>query len=406
MDFNTDLQIKKWTPTKNNEIKRCGTGLYIRGFQSGRKLFQVRITKQWIDIGDYPKTSYTLANELAFAAKRKYKNKEATIDQLKLSMKRTENRESIDQELEKGTVEYASNSGIPTFDEAFREWHRLQVQANTWRHKASVRFPMTAYELHAKPHIGNLSIDKINRPIIKKFMQPLFLSNSETARKLLGYMDRVFETAYDDELIEFNPCPKTTSFTIPKRKVKHAPSLDYSRLPELWTWLDEAPFSDEVKIAMRLAVVTTHRAAVVANMRWDHLDCETGIWTIPEAPIGLSEGYMKSGREFSMKLPKNLLNNLCALPQKSDFVFCLNGKQPINNETLRRNFQKFDDITTHGFRNTFKTWCLNNDVSAFLADRYCDHALQGLDKSYRRDDLFDQRAELAEQYLEYVESAA
>ena len=32
-------------------------------------------------------------------------------------------------------------------DEAFREWYKLQLQANIWRHKASARFPMTAYEL-------------------------------------------------------------------------------------------------------------------------------------------------------------------------------------------------------------------------------------------------------------------
>ena len=76
--------------------------------------------------------------------------------------------------------------------------------------------------------------------------------------------------------------------------------------------------------------------------------------------------------------------------------------QRNNAETLRRNFQKFDDITTHGFRNTFKTWCLNYDVEEFLADRYCDHALKGLDKNYRRDDLFDQRAELAERYMRFI----
>ena len=192
MDFTTDLQIKKWTPSKNNQIKRCGSGLYVRGFTSGRKLFQVRITKQWIDLGNYPEVSYSLANELAFAAKRKYKNKEATIDQLKLSMKRTNTSDEIDQELEKGTVDYASSGGIPTFDEAFREWYKLQLQANIWRHKASARFPMTAYELHAKPHIGNISIDKIKRPMIRKFMQPLFMTNSETARKLLGYIYKVF----------------------------------------------------------------------------------------------------------------------------------------------------------------------------------------------------------------------
>jgi len=110
---------------------------------------------------------------------------------------------------------------------------------------------------------------------------------------------------------------------------------------------------------------------------------------------------MKSGREFAMRLPNEIFERIYALPKKCDFVFSVDGKRPINAETLRRNFQKFDNITTHGFRNTFKTWCLNNVVDGFLADRYVDHSLTGLDKNYRRDDLFEQRAELAERYWEY-----
>ena len=51
-------------------------------------------------------------------------------------------------------------------------------------------------------------------------------------------------------------------------------------------------------------------------------------------------------------------------------------------------------------------WCLHNGVDDFLADRYCDHALKGLDKNYRRDDLFQQRADLAERYYDFVRGAA
>ena len=104
-----------------------------------------------------------------------------------------------------------------------------------------------------------------------------------------------------------------------------------------------------------------------------------------------------------MQLPQTLSQTLCVLPKTCAHVFSVNGQRPINAETLRRNFQKFDKITTHGFRNTFKTWCLNYNVEEFLADRYCDHALKGLDKNYRRDDLFGQRAELAERYLSFIQ---
>ena len=109
-----------------------------------------------------------------------------------------------------------------------------------------------------------------------------------------------------------------------------------------------------------------------------------------------------------MKLPDSLSEAIYALPRKCDYVFTVDGHRPINSETLRRNFQKFDTITTHGFRNTFKTRALNQNppIDAFLVDRYCDHALAGLDKNYRRDYLFDQRIKLAESYFELVNGNA
>ena len=79
--------------------------------------------------------------------------------------------------------------------------------------------------MHVMKHIGGLRVDKITRSAIKQFMQPLFLTNPETARKLLGYLHKVFETSYDNELIDGNPCPRKDSFTVPKRNIRHASSL-------------------------------------------------------------------------------------------------------------------------------------------------------------------------------------
>ena len=338
---------------------------------------------------------------MAILNKRLLKERKTTVEALKALATRA----SDAAELSKLAETSDTVSPAQTFDQAYREWYALQVKANRWTNLSSKRRPIRSYEIHIQKQFGNLRIDKIRRPMIKKLMQPLLLSNTEIATKLLGYLWEVFEEAFDSELIDSNPCPRIKSFTIPNKPVRHAASLHYSRLPELWNWLDSAPFSEAVKMAMRLSVVTVHRASVVANMRWKHFDCDKGIWTIPEKEIEASEvGFMKSGRQFSMKIPDGLSEALCALPRSCDHVFTVDGHRPINAETLRRNFQKFDAITTHGFRNTFKTWALNQNppIDGFLVDRYCDHALAGLDKNYRRDDMFDQRAKLAERFLEHV----
>lgn len=401
--FTTDMQIRKWKD-KPKTRKSCGKGLYIRIFGDGSKAFELRTKQQWVTLGQYPILSLADASDIASMSKRLLKSKTISIEALRTLMTKAESARQLEDLATDSPLPDAGPSEMITFDQAFRDWYALQLKANTWRHKASARFPMSAYQTHVKKHLGNLRLDKISRPLIEKFMQPLFMTNSETARKLLGYMHKVFEIACDNELITGNPCPRKEGFTVPKRKVRHSASLHYERLPEIWEWLIEAPYSEPVKVAMQLAVITAHRAAVIANMRWQDFDCENGIWTIPEAPVGLSEGFMKSsGNTFSLKLPSSLSEALCALPRKCDYVFTVDGLKPINAETLRRNFQKFDKITTRGFRNTFKTWALNQEppIDAFLVDRYCDHALAGLDKNCRQDNLFAKRAELTERYYDY-----
>ena len=168
----------------------------------------------------------------------------------------------------------------------------------------------------------------------------------------------------------------------------------------MWKWIEQAPFSFTVKVAMKTVIVTAHRASVVAFVRWDHMDLKTGKWAIPERPEGVNNvGYMKSGRPFAMQLPSGLLNEFRSLHQSNaseplEFVFAMQGGRPINAETLRRNFKKFGDVSSHGFRNSFKTWALHKDIDQFLVDRYCDHSLQELNRAYHRDDMYPQSSPL------------
>ncbi|XXK35369.1 hypothetical protein ACMAY8_03760 [Rhodobacteraceae bacterium nBUS_22] len=68
-------------------------------------------------------------------------------------------------------------------------------------------------------------------------------------------------------------------------------------------------------------------------------------------------------------------------------------------------FKSFDkNMTSHGFRNTFKEWADNADVNEFLADRYVDHNLKGLDKAYRRYNTIEARADIARRYYAYMVS--
>ena len=84
MSINSDVALKRWKPAKNLERQRCSDNLYVRGFLSGRKLFQMRFTNDpWIHIGDYADKSLAKAREITITAKRIYKAQAASSEQIK-----------------------------------------------------------------------------------------------------------------------------------------------------------------------------------------------------------------------------------------------------------------------------------------------------------------------------------
>ena len=405
--LNTDIQVRKWKATKSGDRATCGQSLYLRGWDDGTKAFEFRTKSGWVTLGSYPRLSLAEARAMIPVCKGLLKDNIATLKSLKALATRVNTAHDLSV-LATHHVNETNISEMETFDHAFRVWYQRQLKSGIWTHRASMSLPLTFYESYAAKHIGDLRLDEIRRSTIKSFMQPLFMSRPALASKLLGYINKVFEEAMDNELIDANPTPQ--KFAKPNREPAHAPSLHFDRLPELWSWIGFQDFSDTMKAAMRLTVVTAHRAGVISNMRKAHYAPESGVWAIPRKPKGSTEvGLMKSRRAFACTVPIGLrpeLDRLITASEDCEYVFSIDGKRPINGESLRRNFKRFGPITTHGFRNTFKTWCLHNDVDDFLADRYCDHAFKGLDKNYRRDDLFEQRADLAERYYAYATGAA
>ena len=94
MQFRTDTEIKKWKPTGNNTRVRCGPKLYIRGFETGRKLFQLRFEVErktyWLDVAGYPAMPLTMAREIAIASGRLIKAKECTVESLRVALPKSD----------------------------------------------------------------------------------------------------------------------------------------------------------------------------------------------------------------------------------------------------------------------------------------------------------------------------
>jgi integrase len=217
----------------------------------------------------------------------------------------------------------------------------------------------------------------------------------------------VFDYAVTRELIDGNPVPPLRAFDLDAHDVNHHGTIDPERLPDLWRHVEASGATVEAKAAILLAMTTAHRVSVVTHAEWDHIDVNTRVWTVPRRSDKTTRGRMKSGRAHAIRLPASLLDRLQAIRRDDEqrwlFPSPVRAK-PISEAALVKTLKTFDkSLTAHGFRNAAKIFARRAGVPDYVADALVDHAPQGLDRAYRRDEgLPDAVADLVEKLLEHV----
>lgn len=407
--LSTDIAIRKWKPEKPGEARSVGgrDGLYVRGWPTGTKAFYLR-QGTWLKLGDYPVTKLAAAREYALVAKR-LRKEGFGIASVKKGLAHSHDVSTFEKVVRGELLGGVSNgiARIPTYNDMWEEWFN-DIEPGL-QEGPSRRRPRAIHEQHISPAIGSRSINKIRRREIYDMLLPMFREIPVSAGHALGHVSKVFELSITREFREENPTPPRSQF--PKRMTPKAPhgTLAYSQMPELWKSILTSNASMATRLAILTAMVTGHRIGVVVGAKWEAFDFETGIWTVSARIDKQETGKMKSGREYALRLPSGLLDNLKAIRetnQRDEYVFespTTTGHVSAN--ALLKALKRFDPaLTNHGFRNAIKEFCRKAEppVPDHIADAFCDHSLKGLDASYRRMDTSNERAALTQRLYDFV----
>ena len=118
---------------------------------------------------------------------------------------------------------------------------------------------------------------------------------------------------------------------------------------------------------------------------------------------------MKSGREHRVPISIQAvaaLKEAADLMDGSGLVFPgLNG--PLSDMTLTKLLRDnglADRATVHGFRTSFKTWCMETtDTPWAVGEAALAHTLgNSTEQAYARTDLFERRRDLMEQWADFT----
>jgi integrase len=284
----------------------------------------------------------------------------------------------------------------------------LEAKSSEWRnekHRQQWKMTLTDY---ANP-LRNLPVDEVNTQAVLSVLQPVWQTKPETASRLRGRIETVLDAARAKGHIARNEAnPARWRGHLDKLLAKHQKltrghhaALPFNEVPEFVGKLRER---DAVAaLALEFLVLTAARSGEVLGARWDELDLEANVWTIPAART-------KAGREHRVPLSGRTLAILANLEDAriGDFIFA--GQKPgkplsgmAMAMVLRR--LKLAHVTVHGFRSSFRDWC--GEATSFpreIAEAALAHVPgDATERAYRRGDALEKRRTLMEAWAAYCE---
>lgn len=214
--------------------------------------------------------------------------------------------------------------------------------------------------------------------------------------------------------------PTSNAFSLRNGIDTRYPALiNEKKLKEFLTDLrDDNKMDLQTKRAVILQILCVNRPANTASVKWEYLDLEQGVWSIPATQIKMRYAHKIA---LSIQALKIFNEQRQYVPIQSDFVFpAITKIWYINRDSVSKAIRnlggkdKYHSVaTSHGFRATFRTICslhMAELMQLGISDKTIENALahKELDNvkyAYERQTAsLEQNRILMQWYADYLNS--
>ena len=246
--------------------------------------------------------------------------------------------------------------------------------------------------------LTDLGVADVDTALVIKCLEPIWESKTETATRVRQRIEVVLDWAtvrgyragenparWRGHLDMILPKPEKL------KRVQHRPALPFGEIGAYMAGLREK--GGLGARALELQILTACRPGEVAAAEWSEIDLDTALWTIPAA-------RMKARRSHAVPLAPAAVELLSAIGGRSGYVFASKGKGGFVTTAAMlksaRSVRDDIDLTSHGFRSTFRDWAAEQTAYASeIVEMALAHAIKDkTEAAYRRGDLLEKRRHL------------
>jgi integrase len=383
-----DTALASLEPETSPYRELDGNGLYLRVKPNGQKSWNFRYKKpdgkwSWLGLGSYPEVSGAAARQKAADLRADTADGKSPL---------------VTKHARKAAELAAANS---TFEALAREW--IEIRTPGWADNTAKR-TVGALELHAFPVFGKRLYTEI-LPI--EWMEFFKGMEQKGIIEQMGRVRRSCKEIYDLARITnravHNPLDGLNRFLQTKPAENYA-HVSAQELPALLRAIAAYPHAHDVRLGLRLLMLTGVRPSELREARWEEFDRGAGLWHIPA-------DRMKKRRPHTVPLSRQAL---AALEQ----LHVLTGAYPLlfpgrNDRTKPRSNMAFNMAlrrmgyegrqTGHGFRHIASTTLRENGFAKEHVEAQLSHVEDGVAGVYNKAIYLEQRRTMMQWYADHLD---
>ncbi|AYO05342.1 tyrosine-type recombinase/integrase [Vibrio parahaemolyticus] len=389
----SNKQIENAIPREREYVLSDGFGLQLRVMKNGTKswrfVYQNPVTRQRarLSMGTFP--ALTLANA------RKLSREHRELVALGIDPK---------AHLEEQRRKYVAMTQNTLFNIA-QQWFE------TKKHKVTEDYANDTWrslELHIFPDLKSVPIAMLSAPDVIKVLKRLEQKGSlETVRRLCQRLNEIMTFAMNSGLRTDNPLSGIKS-AFRKPIEENMKAIEPSELPQLMSTIANASIKRTTRCLLEFQLHTMTRPNEAAGARWDEIDLDKRLWTIPPE-------RMKKRLEHRVPLTKETLEILKVVRDISghlEHVFPAdrNPQKHMNSQTANAALKRMGytgKLVAHGFRSIASTTLNEQGFSSDYIEAALAHTIKiKTRKAYCRTDFFEQRIPMMEWWSTFIQKSS
>ena len=365
----TNLEVANLLPKEKHYLVGDGGGLNIKVYPNGRKQWLLRKSSQGkaqnIVLGDYPTMSLASARAKA---------------------------KEVSSNFVDGRKQREDNPVL--FGELMQQWLATKnIKASSMDTMRYYIKPLAVFNNRPLKDITALEV----RAAVSHYVEQGQFTAARNTLQCLAQIERhgLALGLTDTARLQY------VSRTLPSSPTQHRRFVEADRLPEVFEAMhnsleSQSKWPDIVKVLC----LTLCRISEVVALRYDWIDFEQGVITIPAS-------QMKAKREHRIPICTQL-EKILKRRQALGGVFVFPSPKSKSGHAARimqYDLGVFNELTTlHGFRSTGRSWMAVNGYD-FAACEYClAHRVENATQaSYQRYDYLEQRREIMQAWGDFVE---